>query len=93
MAYSDDLHLLSQRTPEGRRTIEPEHPARYQRALDRASDQDRRYFAARPDAEEYIRHYRPGKFFPIMPTNVAKVHVSQIMPGCRMRSPIIEGAR
>ena len=93
MAYSEDLHLFSERIPERRRTIEPERLPRYQRALDRASDQDRRYFAAHPDAEQYSRRYRPGEFFPIMPTNVAKVRVSQIMPGCRMRSPIIEGGR
>lgn len=73
------------------RTIEPEHPARYQHALVLVSDQDRRYFAAHPDAEEYIRRYRPGEFFPIMPTNVAKVRVQRVMPGVRLRSPIIEG--
>jgi len=91
MAYLEDLHLLSKCTPEGRSTIDPQRPARYQRALDRASDQDRLYFAAHPDADEYIRRYRPGEFFPLMPTNVAKVRVSQLMPGCRMRSPIIAG--
>jgi len=93
MAYSEDLHLFSQRTPDGRRTIEPERPPRYQRALDRASDQDWRYFAAHPDAEQYIRRYRPGEFYPLMPDNVRRVCVQQIMPGFRLRSPIIEGAR
>jgi len=93
MTYAADLHLFSEHTPEGRRTIEPECPARYQRALDRASDMDRLYFVAHPDAGEYIRRYRPGEFFPIMPTNVRRVRVSQLIPGCRMRSPIIEGVR
>ncbi len=93
MSYSQDVHLFSERIPAGRRTIEPERPPRYQRALDRASDQDRLYFAAHPDAEQYIRRYRPGEFFPILPTNVRRVRVSQVMPGFRMRSPIIEGGR
>jgi len=93
MTYSEDLHLLSKRTPEGRRTIEPDRPARYQRALDQASDQDRRYFAAHPDAGEYIRRYRPGEFFPLLPDNVRRVRVQQVMPGVRLRSPLIEGRR
>ncbi len=91
MTYSEDLHLLSKRTPEGRRTIEPERPTRYQRALDRASDQDRLYFQAHPDADEYIRRYRPGEFFPLLPDNVRRVRVQQIMSGVRLRSPLIEG--
>lgn len=93
MAYSADLHLFSERIPTGRRTIEPERPARYQRALDRASDQDRLYFAAHPDAGEYVRRYRPGEFFPLLPHNVRRVRVQQVMPGVRLRSPIIERAR
>lgn len=91
MSYSADLHLFSERIPAGRRTIEPARPPRYQRALDRASDMDRLYFTAHPDAGEYIRRYRPGEFFPLLPDNVRRVRVSQIMPGVRLRSPLIEG--
>ncbi len=87
----EDAHLLMERTPEGPRTVNPQRPPRFQRALERVSDQDRRYFAAHPDRAEYARPYRLGESYPILPTDVSRVRVSQVMPGCRLRSPIIEG--
>lgn len=91
MSNSEDLHLFSRRTPGGRHTFEPDRPPCYQRALERASDQDRLFFAAHPEREEYVRRYQRGEFYPLLPANVKRVRVMQIAPGCRLRCPIIEG--
>lgn len=87
--FSPDLHLSSGMTPEGRRTIEPERPERYQRALGRASQQDRLFFLAHPRREEYVRRYYVGEFFPLLPTNVRRVRVTQLAVGIRVRTPIV----
>lgn len=77
----------------GRRCVTIDRPPCHQRALDRAVEQDRRYFAANPTATEYVRRYVPGEFYPLLPADVRRVLVTQLAPGFRMRSPIFDSGR
>lgn len=63
-------------------------PKKYQKAVDHASDLDRKYFKANPDAKSYVRDLIAGEFFPMLYPPDTQVRVYQVFPGVRQRQAL-----
>jgi hypothetical protein len=61
-----------------RKTINP---------IELAIEKDKKYFKDHPNEKEYIRATIPGEFLPVEVPSWAKVRVTQLTSGVRMRRP------
>jgi hypothetical protein len=63
--------------------------------IDRVSEQDRSWFAAHPEANEYVRPYIPGEFGIEKDAEMSAIEytlVTQVFPGFRTRQRVMQNS-
>ncbi len=86
---------MGKRSKSSRKRVRPMPPVitpppEVSEAIDRMSENDRKWFECHPEAKERIRLARPHEFWPTFDSACVKyVIVKQVQPGFRLRSPIL----